>query len=508
MWAVTNRQPLWLLLGALLFLYLHLFIPPFVPLWIGGDQTVYVFNASRMLHGDVIYRDFFQFTMPGTELVYLAFFKLFGAREWVPNFLLILLGLISAALIFRISKRVLAGPTAYLPALLFLTMPYRNMLNGTHHWFSATAVLGGLAIAIERQTPRRLAGAGALCGLAALFTQARGIAAALGFIAFLLFRRRQARQKESSLAGGASFLGAFFATVLTTSAYFVVRAGAGAFWRSTIIFGLRYYPADKEANSWRGYLAGWPSVPPWHRLPTFGAWLFIYALLPLVYVFFIWRYRREVSVQHEALRDRLVLLNCVGLFLFIGVLPAPNFFRLFAASPPALILVVWLFGKASGYGRVLLNALWIFAILLALTEPWSNQRPWHGFLDLPVGRTAFLSKEAYDKYDWMLHHTRPSEYIFDASRLPGLYFPLDLRNPAKVPFLTTTDYTRPEQVQDVLDSLDARRIRLINWSASMDRPEDPSDAGDHLGPLRAYLRSHYQVIKAFPDGDQVWERTE
>jgi hypothetical protein len=219
------------------------------------------------------------------------------------------------------------------------------------------------------------------------------------------------------------------------------------------------------------------------------------------------RYDAELSIPAPEQRDRLVLLNCVGLFLFLGVLPAPNFFRLFPSSPPALILVVWLLTRTRGHRKILLYGLWVFAILLVLTEPWANQRSWHGYLDLPVGRTAFLSKEQYKKYDWMLHHTQPSEYIFDASRLPGLYFPLDLRNPAKVPFLTTTDYTRPEQVQDVLDSLDARGVRLINWSASMDRPEDPSDAGDHLGPLRAYLRAHYHVVHTFADGDQVWERT-
>src|SRR5215472_319202 len=126
---VANRPLLLLLFGALIFLSLHLFVPPFVPLWIGGDQTVYVFNASRMLHGDVIYRDFFQFTMPGTELVYLTFFKLFGAREWVPNVVLMLLGVTSVALMIKISKPVLKGSAAYLPALLFLAMPYRNMLN-------------------------------------------------------------------------------------------------------------------------------------------------------------------------------------------------------------------------------------------------------------------------------------------------------------------------------------------------------------------------------------------
>lgn len=49
-------------LGA--FLYLNLFIPPATPLVLGPDGPVYLMNASRMLKGQVIYRDFFQFTPP------------------------------------------------------------------------------------------------------------------------------------------------------------------------------------------------------------------------------------------------------------------------------------------------------------------------------------------------------------------------------------------------------------------------------------------------------------
>ncbi len=498
----------WFLLGALVFLYLHLFIPPFVPLWIGGDQTVYLVNASRMLHGEVLYRDFFQFTTPGTELVYLSLFKLFGAREWVSNLTLILLGLTLIMLVVKISRKVLNGWTAYLPALLVVTIPYRNMLNGTHHWFSATAIMGALAVATGKLTRVRVIVAGILCGVATFLTQAHGIAATVGFLVFLFLGRERCERASSRLKDVSGFLAGFFASVLAANVYFVSRAGPTKFWYSTVIFGLKYYPADREANSWRSYLAGWPHVPPWHHLPIFASWLLIYSLLPLVYVIFIARYSRQLDTLRPGPRDALMLLSIVGLVLVLGVAPAPNFFRLFPVSPPALIVFVWLISQVRRHHRLLLGFLCAFGLFLALTEPWSNQRGWHGFLDFPAGQTAFLSREQYDKYGWMLHHTQPSEWFFDASRLPGLYFPLDLRNPAKVSLLTTTDYTRPEQVEDLLVALERRQVRLINWSANLDHPEDPAGTGDHLGPLRSYVRSHYRVIKTFADGDQVWERSD
>ena len=50
------------------------------------------------------------------------------------------------------------------------------------------------------------------------------------------------------------------------------------------------------------------------------------------------------------------------------------------------------------------------------------------------------------------------------------------------------------------------RVRFVLWSLSLDLydPRDPPGR-DHLGPLRACLRTHYHVAKAFA-ADEFWER--
>ena len=504
---IAPRQLALFSAGAFVFLYEHLFFSPTLPFWIGGDQSVYLVNATRMLHGEIMYRDFFHFLLPGTELVYLVFFALFGVREWVPNAVLIVLGLTLLGLTVAISKNVLKGYAAFLPPLLFLTMAYRNMLNGTHHWFCTATILGALAVAMPRRTPARLAGAGILCGLAVDFTTFQGMLVAFGFGVFLCLegwgREAVVVLGKKVLTLAASFLG----SVMAANIYFAVRAAPGMFWYSTVTFCMRYYRADMDANSWRVYLAGWPSVPPWRHVPLFASWLLIYALLPMVYLIFLKLYARRASTLEQEVWQSLMLLSIIGLSMCVAVAPAPNFFRLFAISPPAFIVLVWMLGEAR-CRKVLLGIFWTFGILLALTEPWSNHRGWHGLLDFPSGVTAFVSQPQYEKYYWMLHHTRPAEYFFAACRLPDFYFPLQMRNPAQVPLLTTTDYTRPEQVQDVVESLERYKVRLVYWSSNLDSPEDASGAGDHLGPLRAYLLDHYHVIKTFSDDDSVWERRE
>ncbi len=494
----------WFAAGAAVFLYLHLFIIPFTPIWIGGDQTVYLTNAIRMWHGEAIYRDFFHFLLPGTEMVYLSLFGIFGVRMWIPNAMLVILGVGLTWLVVAISKQVLKGWTVFLPALLLLTVAYRNMLNGTHHWFSTAAVLGAIWVVLNERTPARLVSAGALCGLATCFTTTKGIAAVAGLCAFLLIEWQRGDDQAAFLRKCVPLMVGFLTSVIAANLYFVMKAGLGAVWYSTVTFVLKYYRADVEANSWSTYLAGWPTLPPWRHLPAFASWLLIYAMLPLVYVVFLMRNRRANSPADPQVRNRLMMISIVGLALVAGAAPAPNFFRLFSISPPAFIVFVWLITEER-FKRALLPPFWAFGLLLMFTEPWSNHRGWRDVLDLPSGRTAFLSKDRYNQFAWLLGHTHQGEFLFDASRLPSLYFPLDLRDPAQVTLLTTTDYTRPEQVQNLLESLENHKVRLVYWSADLDRPEDPLESGDHLGPLRAYLRGHYRVIKILGD-DQIWER--
>jgi hypothetical protein len=126
-------------------------------------------------------------------------------------------------------------------------------------------------------------------------------------------------------------------------------------------------------------------------------------------------------------------------------------------------------------------------------------------LDLPMGRVAVLGTNWFEKLEWIKQHTRPSEFFFD-SWWPDVYYSLGLRNPAKVPYVTPTDYTRPEQVQDVIDGLERHRVHYLFWLPGLGSLLLADPKTDHLPPLRAYVRDHYRVAKTFIDGSQIWER--
>ena len=506
---LRDRTVPYLLLGTFVLLYLHLFIFPFVPILSWNDQSVYAGNARRMLEGQVIYRDFFQFTPPGTELVYFALFKLLGPRGWIPSAVLILLGLGLTWLSLAISRKVLSHWAALLSALLFLIVAFRSGLNATHHWYSTLAAVGGVAAVITKRSPGRMAVAGALCGLALCFTQVRGFAV-IGLAVFLLWERRRKNwtwrlllQLEGCLV--ASFL----ATVMVFNAYFAWKAGVGRFLACTVVFGARYYRAIKEVNSLEIYMVPAPQVRAWYDLPRLFIYVFIHALVPLVYVLFLVRYRREAQARPQEPWDRLMLLNLVGLSLFIGVAPSPSAFRLCAVALPAFILFVWLIGSPGRIQRVLTGCLWAFVLILPVASALKTQKSRRAYLDLPSGRTAFLDPAWYDRCKWVFDHTQPLDFFFDGSG-GVFYFVLGLRNPTPVPFLTPTDYTRPEQVHDIVVGLERHRVHYVLWPSWLDYGDTLYPSHDHLGPLRVYIHAHYHVVKTFwaYDYDQVWERNE
>ncbi len=492
-------------MGVSLFLYLKTFILPHTPIYQGDNSPVFLLGARRMLQGELIYRDFLELTPGGTELIYLVLFRLFGIQAWIPDAMLILTGLGLAWLSVVICKQLASGPSVFLPGLLYLTLAFGNALDATHHWFSILAVMAGLALVIDIRSVTRVSGAGALCGLAACFTPPRGITAVLGFAAFLLWQRRTEGQTGRWLVKReVGLFASFLATSAPLAAYFVWKVGLEPFLYNVAIFGMKYYPYFNR-NNLGVYMVDVPDFAGWTQIPALAIWLFIHALVPLVYLVFLARYLREANDRSQEPWGRLMLVNLVGLSLFLSIAAAPNWFRVASASLPALILLVWFISSPSRLHKLSRRMLWFAGLSVALAGPTMVQVDGQGYLDTPVGRVACLEPERYEKFQWLLHRTQSREPFFEAGDTDA-YFLLDLENPAPVTFLTPTEYTRPEQVQIVLEALEKHRVRFVLWPVWLDLPEEHHRTDDHLGPLRAYLHDNYRVVKTFGDGDQVWER--
>ena len=161
---------------------------------------IFAYESGRLLQGDVIYRDFFEFTFPGTQALYASIFFLFGQKYWILPAVILGIGVSYAgALLLTISKRITIGPLAYMPALIFIFFGYRWFgLDGTHRMLSPIFILLAIWVLLREQNLWHLAAAGIFCALASFFTQQRGIAAFIAISTFVcldaFFQRRKLKR--------------------------------------------------------------------------------------------------------------------------------------------------------------------------------------------------------------------------------------------------------------------------------------------------------------------------
>jgi len=464
--------------------------------------------------GEKIYKDFAEFLPPGTQVVYLLLFRLFGLCNWIPNLVAILVGLISTWLVAFVSRKVIRTSPflALLPGFLLLTYHY---LGEIHRWLSSAAVFGALAVLMEERSRGRVIWSGVLCGLASFFTQTQGIFAVAGLLTFLFWESHQDRKLRQRLLSRAAWLVvAFIATVLTTCAYFIWRAGMSSFLDNLVTFPLFYHPLDRENFGLGIYFAEFPSLVPLSDLPHHAFSVLIHILVPFIYIVFLAAYRRWNLKTEESIR--LMLINIVGLFLFASVAPAATYFRLFTVSAPALIILCYCLRGERWLSRLTTGLLLIAGLYALACPPMQVQMSSMSVLQLPRGPIAFAESESVDRdaLAWLTLHTKRGD-IFFVGDGKGLFFPTTLRPKDKTVGYDNTGQTRAKDVQDAIETLRNYRVKFIQWPPESCPPRFYDPGEDHLQPLSEYVQMNYHFVKQFngpgnsdagPIG--IWQRNE
>ena len=247
----TSFKNLSIILLALGYLYLVLFIPPLIPRDVGfGDNRLFLSEATRIVHGQVIYRDFFDLNFPGLPILYASLIRMFGPRSWITNASMVCLGIGFLWTSTVNSKRLVNGRGAFLPGLLFLCIPFHNYPDETHHWYSTLLIMVAAAVLIERSSYARVALAGGLSGLAAMFSQNQGPMAVVGLAVFVWL---QAGNDGTSKRTRLLFEGCLLLTLATVLGacvvHFAFEAGPGRFFNCTVLFPFKYWAATDDPNS-------------------------------------------------------------------------------------------------------------------------------------------------------------------------------------------------------------------------------------------------------------------
>jgi hypothetical protein len=473
------------LLCAALYVYFHLFALA-TPILRDGDQWLFAQSGARIVAGQLPYRDFLEMLTPGIDLVYACSFMLFGQRFVVANILFLLIALVFVYLVTSIARAVLDDELTLLSVAITVFIGLRLTMDAGHHWFSAVAAFAALASVLRTRSLARIMMAGAFCGLSSLFTQTRGLAVVIALAAFFWWETHDREAPDHVFRNRLLVLLAAYATVLGLGlSYFLLRAGPYTLFDATVLFPVKYYGSYNVASRFWEPLAEWSNNR--EQFPGFIAALFLHAL-PLAYFVFPFDIKGDTVCSTEA-KAKVVLIAAVGSALFIEVINSASLIRLVVTSALAIILALWMLNKH----RLLPKRVAVTALLvlvgLSVVETAMTQRSVLAVLDLPTGRAAFLKRGEgwYEDCVYLARHTKPGDWYFGDD---DVGFPLKLRNPAFVPYITDTDLTRPEHVQELIKSLERYQVPYISIESGNRKMGVVGQ--DHLQPLREYIETHYE----------------
>ncbi len=208
---MTRRQ---LAAELLLVAALLVVLAPFV--WSSAwreDELSQLANASRMLGGEVLYRDYLEILTPLSLWLAAGVFAVTGPSLLAARVVTALAIATSGWLVARMVRLLGTGPlAAWLAALALVLGAFRPFPVWNHHWIAQPLALGAAWLALRGLAePRARAwlGCGALAGGCLLVTQSDGLvlagalALALGLLAALgTWRPAEAAQAASRLALG------------------------------------------------------------------------------------------------------------------------------------------------------------------------------------------------------------------------------------------------------------------------------------------------------------------
>ena len=480
--------------------YLRDFVLPSVPVMLWADQILYATNGTRMIAGQMPYRDFFEFLPAGTDLVYAGLFRAFGVYLWIPNLVMVVLATSSVVLVTLAARKVLRGAAVVLPALFAVGFGLYGGLDATHHWFSTVAALAAMVVLLHGTGWRYVAVAGFLCGVTASFTQSKGAAVTLGFLIYLLWKPTTEQEPaERRWRRCLVLCGAALVSFLPVNGYYIVKLGFEEWCRWVIVFPFRYYPTV-PGQTWSA------PIMDFRNHTGLMKWIggsFLYVAVPMTYIGSLYVMRRERGKDRSQPWDGLLLISITGISMFLAVTPSLSIMRASAVSFPATILLGWGLEHWSQWLRWVKIAAVFLSIVCATDMALSTQRIRWNYLDLPAGRTAIREPGKYELYLWMKEHTHPGQDYFGISTLS---LPLWLECPAPIHAPGPWEYYRPEHIERSVAALESHRVPLL---VLRHQPQFRNAAGyepEHLRPLEDYVETHYRQVKVFATGDEIWER--
>ena len=509
------------------------------------DEGSQAAQALRVLHGDLIYRDFFTVVTPGSYYTVAWLFRLFGAELMVMRWAVLIIGIAILLCALVTARRLMPWPFAAAAALMTTVWGWFLVAPNFYSWQAALASLVALVCYLQWAGGARaawLAWAGVASGLTVLIKQNVGVYTTVALLlAIWLSMAFDARiDVRGRVRASAKFIGCVLMPIAPVIAM-LAAAGAGPYlYESWVYYPLvRYsqrfavayppfYPVlpDAQLSTLRDVIPAWfaGSIPEPVVYDLYTK-LVIYlpvAVYPVVFAVLAGlavRFRRGAP---EAGREghALLAVTLVGLLTLLQAFPRADVTHILFGLQPTFILFAYLsFGawrilsRLPGPGWLVAGA----ALLVTLTP--QAVLLWNGYLRtdweyqnyivaLKVDRgtgifASGLEAERINKMtQFVIANTGPDDQVFVVPWASGFNFLTDRSNPTRADFMLFED---PESYPCILSRLEQSPPKYVIYGYAWD--VDNRRFRDYARPIDEYIRSRY-VLEDSVDGYEAWRRIE
>jgi len=452
-----------------------------------SDESVYLYGSQRLLEGQVLYRDFFEFITPGALYFFAGVFALTGPSLLAARVAMAAVNGLAALLLFSLVRRVAGVAEALVAGLVFAVVCLSVWRQASPHWLTTSLCLAtAAALLAERWSlPIRAAVSGMLTGATVCVHQHHGVflgvwlALALAGFAYLDPRGERWRSWSRQTLWAA---GAGGAVVLAVLGYCAWRASL-----ERVVYALytwvfeNYRPEKQGTVGWAGSF--WMSAPGLaYTWPWLLRWL--PAALALEAASLAWRLRR-VCGRDEVVRGCLLLL---AVAMSASILYYPDYIHVAFIGPFLLVVAARVFHgllARTPWARVALVGILLVALVVkgsgnlarawaAAPEPVATPI---GTLRLGPGERALLEIVRN-----VVGPARPALFSY-----PGdawLYLVVPAENPTPYSLLMPR-YNSAQQYADAIAAIERRHTPYLVLLSAM-LPDDD--------PILRYARERFEAV--------------
>jgi hypothetical protein len=480
-----------------------------------ADESVYLYEAKRVLEGQVPYRDFFEITTPGWMYLMAFFFRLFGTNLETARLVVAVMHGVTAVLVYLTCRRLRVRPgLSWVPAAGYLVVcPWAWPIASQHWLVTMLSVLllwvcAGCGLAGRAG---RLFAAGLVVGMLIAVHQQRGVIIGAGVFTWLILDRAWPGRhgSEAPFASVLSELGRLVVgaavVVVPLCIFMIASAGFDDVWRALVVHPLVNYRSTMHCE-W-GHIDAVSAGQGTYTFPRILEYLPAILLPTLARLAALGLRRRRPDEAR-----RLVLLTVFSLFSVLSIAYYPDFIHIAFIAPVFFVAagenLEWAVRVVPVPRRILRAIGWAAAAaLLAACGVRLERNLLRARAAFPYtrqtafGRVDFASRieaELYDRVNGLMDGV-PSRQLFCYPIMSYLYLMADADNPTRYQFFLA-GYNSQDQMREALRVLRARRLPYLVLLPSLLHRDDP---------ILSYARRRYRPMTSLGRvGRNIFRRVE